>query len=92
MEKRDSDNKVFMQSPGSRYLAMQGKLLHRANTSVNGRIGSTLQSKNKGRCIGRKQESGHGPTFRVIGEAQNCTMALYNTTKVYVLYFCLCTA
>ena len=53
MEKRD--NKIFMQSPCRRYCAMQGKLLHRATTRVNGRIGSTLNSKKKGRCIGRER-------------------------------------
>ena len=35
MEKRD--NEIFMQSPDRRYLAMQGKLLRRASTSVKGR-------------------------------------------------------
>ena len=47
-EKRD--NKFFMQSPGTRYLAMTGKLLHtvlRATISVNGRIGSMLYSKER---------------------------------------------
>ena len=38
-------NEIFMQSPGSRYLAMQVKLLRRASTSINRRIGSTLWSK-----------------------------------------------
>ena len=44
MEKRD--NKIFMQLHGSRYLAMQGNLLSTGATSVNGRIGSMLKSKN----------------------------------------------
>ena len=40
MEKRD--NEIFMQSPGRRYLAMQGKQLRRETTSVNETISSTL--------------------------------------------------
>ena len=45
MEKRY--NKNFMLSPGCRYLEVQGKLLRRATTSVNGRIISMLESKKK---------------------------------------------
>ena len=45
MEKRD--NEIFMQSSGSRYLAMLNKLLRRATTSVDEGIGSTLSSKKK---------------------------------------------
>ena len=41
------ENAIFMQSPGSWCLAMQGKLLCRTITSVNKRIGSTLYSKKK---------------------------------------------
>ena len=48
MEKRD--NKIFMQSPGSLYLVMQGNLPHIATTTVKKRI------KKRG-CIGRKKES-----------------------------------
>ena len=40
MEARD--NEFFMQSPGRQYLAMPGKLLRRATTSINARIVSTL--------------------------------------------------
>ena len=39
---------VTSDSPGSSYLVMQGKLLHRTTTSIDGRIGSKLQSKKKG--------------------------------------------
>ena len=39
MEKRD--NEISMQSPGHRYLAMQGKQLRRATTSVKVRFGSS---------------------------------------------------
>ena len=75
MEKRD--NEIFIQSPGSRYLAIQGKQLHRATAIVNGKIGSTQRKKRA--CIGKKPESifmiritnlDGGPTFRVISEAQ----------------------
>ena len=45
MEKRDNLNQIFVQSPGRRYLAMQGKLLRRATTSVNGRIPPIEQEK-----------------------------------------------
>ena len=44
---RKRDHKFFMQSPDSRYLAMLGKLLFRATTSVNWRLVSTLESKKK---------------------------------------------
>ena len=40
MEKRD--NEIFMQSPGHRYLAMQGKQQCRETTSVKVRFCSTL--------------------------------------------------
>ena len=36
------NNKIFVQSPGSQYLVLPGKLLLKAATSVNGRILSTL--------------------------------------------------
>ena len=42
MEKRDNRDEIFMQSPGRRYLAIPGKLLHRETTSVKVRFGSTL--------------------------------------------------
>ena len=47
----------FMQSTGRRYLAMKGKQLRRETTIVNERMCSTLQSKKKRGCKGRKQES-----------------------------------
>ena len=56
MEKRDKE--IFMQSPDRRCLAMLGKLLRRATNSVNGRIGSTLQSKNK-RALHRQEARIH---------------------------------
>ena len=74
MEKRDFE--FFRQSP-NRYLAMPGRQLRRATTSVNGRIGSTLKSMKK-RVLHRQKARIHiqirsvdgGPAFLVIGEAK----------------------
>ena len=44
-------------SPGSRYLVMLGKLLRRATTSVNGRIVSTLNTKEKRVLHGQKSRT-----------------------------------
>ena len=58
MEKRDNEIVCsHLTQADSLYLVMQGKLLHIATISVNKRIGSTLYSKIKGSCMGRKQES-----------------------------------
>ena len=36
------DNKIFMLLPGNRYAAMQGGLLRRAKSIVNGKIWCTI--------------------------------------------------
>ena len=67
-------NEIFIQSPGSRYLALPGKLLHRAANGVHGMIRSVLKSKKK-RGLHRQKARIHvriisvEPTFRVISEA-----------------------
>ena len=75
-----------MQSHGNWYLAMEGKLLRKATTSVKERISSTLWSQKK-KVLQRQtaknpylnQECGF--TFFLIGEAQICVSPDYIPTR-----------